>query len=287
MRRIAQPLRGPPGTGYHRLSQAKHQLLYAELIAPTYLRRPVARDNPVVVYLVGEPGTDTLQAGWLVKRAMRPGAIRLDPEKLRGVHPDYYQLLIDEPRTAAEAVCADSRAWMAQAQTYLRGLHADMLIDADFDSGEDFLDSARRDQRAGYRVEVVALAARATDSRQRTAVHYARAAQLDLHAPFPTAAAHQSIFRAGAEIVAAAETSTIVSAVTIVDRGHQALHRHQAGQKPGWASWALAAERHRLYSEQEASRFLAVDRALAAALPYRIPHRQPAAGAHAVRLGAP
>lgn len=308
VRRIAHPVPGPPGTGYHRLSAAEHQLFYDELIAPTYLRRPVSRDNPVVVYLVGGPGTDMLQAGWLVKRAMRPGVTRLVPEKLQGVHPDYLQLLTDEPRTAGEKVAADTLAWMARAQASLRERQADMLIDAEFACGYDFLDSVGRDRRAGYRVEVVAIASRLADSRQRAAVDHARAAELDIPSPFPTAAAHTRSFVSVVEIVAAAEASELVSAVTVLDRGHHAVHRHQAGQGSGKASWSLTAEQWRPYTEAEAYRFFAVDRALTAVMPryrpeledivaqarpmmparfqpHRIPHQPSAASALPVRAG--
>ncbi|MFE6849141.1 zeta toxin family protein, partial [Streptomyces sp. NPDC057686] len=82
---------GPPGTDYHRLSADQHRWVFDELIALTYLARPLRRaathtDPPVVVYLVGEPGAGQLLASRMLCRATRPGTVRVDPDDLRGTH---------------------------------------------------------------------------------------------------------------------------------------------------------------------------------------------------------
>lgn len=261
VRRIAQPLPGPPGAGYHQLNRDEHRWVFDELIAPSYLRRATHRPDPTVVYLIGEPGTRRLEAGRMLRRAMRPGTVRLDPRGLRGSHPDYSQLVADSPRIADELVRADEEAWQAEAEAYVRERHGDLVIEAGFISAADFVLSAARFARAGYRIEVVALAGRAADSRQRTLVNYARALQLDVVSALPAPAAHARAHRAATEIVAAAEASPDVSTVMVLDGNHHAL-----GRAPR-AVWAMAAEQRRPYTEQEAARFHAVQQALHQALP--------------------
>ena len=262
VRRGAQPLPGPPGTGYHRLSASEHRWVFEELIAPSYLRRATTRPDPTVVYLVGEPGAGQLLAGRMLRRAMRPGTVRLALEDLRGSHPDYFKLVTDSPRSADELVRADAEAWQAEAEACVRERRGDVVIEADFTSAADYCVSAGRFARVGYRIEVVGLATRAADSRQSTLVRHARTLAHEVaHTALPTPAAHARACCVAADIVATAASDPIVSAVTILDSGHRALGRDR------WAPWALAAERRRPYTEQEASRFHAVQRALGQAMP--------------------
>ncbi|MFJ1847045.1 zeta toxin family protein [Streptomyces sp. NPDC088146] len=261
VRRIAHPLPGPPGTGYHRLSAEEHRWVFDELIAPSHLRRATYRPDPTVVYLVGEPGAGQLMAGRMLRRAMRPRPVRLEPDLLRGSHPDYFQLVTDSPRIADELVRPDAEAWQAEAEAYIRERRSDVVIEADFTTVADFTISAARFARARYRIEVVALASRAADSRQRTLVNYARALELDARTPLPTPAVHARACQVAAEIVAAAAADPDVAVVTVLDADHRALGREHA------APWALTAGRLRPYTEQEAARFHAVQRALYRVLP--------------------
>ncbi|MFD3700725.1 zeta toxin family protein [Streptomyces sp. NPDC058646] len=261
VRRIAHPLPGPPGTGYHRLNADEHAWVFDELIAPSFLRRAVFRPDPLVVYLVAEPGARSLEAGWMLRRAMRPGTVLLDPGVLRGSHPDYFQLVIDQPRTAPEAVRPDTEAWQTEAEAYVREWRGELVIKSAFADVDQFIVSAARFARAGYRIEVAAIAARPTDSRQRTLVNYARALELDVHSELPTPAAHARACTVGADIVAAAAADPAITAVRVIDGDHRALGADH------WACWSLAAARRRPYTAQEAARFHAVQRALHQRLP--------------------
>ncbi|MFG3532721.1 zeta toxin family protein [Streptomyces sp. NPDC047917] len=261
VRRVAQALPGPPGTDYHRLSGDEHRWIFDELIAPSYLRRASFRPDPVVVYLIGEPGVRKLEASRTLRRAMRVGTVRLDPRSLRGSHPDYSRLVIENPRVADEAVRADADVWQAEAEAYVRERRGDLVIEAAFAAIADFEASAARFVRAGYRIEVVALAGRAADSRQRTLVNHARALQLDVITALPAPAAHARARRTAAGIVAAAAVGPDVSTVMVINGDQQTLGRDV------WAVWALAAEQSRPYTDQEAARFHIVQRALHQALP--------------------
>ncbi len=261
VRRIAHPLPGPPGTGYHRLGAEEHRWAFDELIAPVHLRRATFRPDPVVVYLVGEYGAGQLMAGRMVRRAMRPRPVRLEPRGLRGSHPDYFQLVTDSPRIADELVRPDADEWQAEAEAYLREQRSDVTIEADYLTVDDFCLSVSRFARARYRIEVVALAGRAADSRQRTLVDHARALELDVMTALPAPAAHARARRVAAEIVQAAACNPDIAAVTVLDTDLQALGRDRA------APQAWTAEGLRPYSAQEAARFHSVQRALCRVLP--------------------
>ena len=262
VRRIAHPLPAAPGTGYHRLSRGEHRMAFDELIAPSFLRTASFRPNPLVVYLIADPGARQLEARRMLRRAMRPGTVLLETEVLRGTHPDYAQLVTDTPRTANELVQLDTDDWQAEAEAYVRERRGDLLIDADFASVDDFVLSADRFARAAYRIEVVVLAGRAADNRQRTFVRHARALQIDVPTALPTAAAHARARRVAAGITEIAATKRHIGAVRVIDGDHRTL-----GQGRG-AAWAWAAAQSRPYTAEEAARFHTVQRALHQALPH-------------------
>ncbi|MBB1258327.1 zeta toxin family protein [Streptomyces alkaliterrae] len=266
VRRLAQPRRRPPGVDYHRLSTAEHRWIFEELIVPSYLGNIIRRDDPRAVYVLGEPGAGKLLAARMVRRAMRPGTTRLVGDDFKASHPDYFQLLRDDPRGAGAAIRADYRAWFALAEQYVRGQRGDALIEAAPGSVEEFLASALPFAADGYPVELVVLAVREPDSRLATALRYARALQSGGTGRFTSRSGHRVCFQALAEVVAVAERHPQIAAITVIRRDGQALLRHEAGG-PGRASWALTAERHRPYTEQEAAAFLRLYQGLRRALP--------------------
>ncbi|MCZ0983739.1 zeta toxin family protein [Streptomyces diastatochromogenes] len=267
VRRIAQPRRRAPGVDYHRLSAAEHRWVFDELIAPSYLSGIVTRDDPRAVYVMGQPGAGKLLAARMVRRAMRPGTTRLVGDDLKAQHPDYFQLLRDDPRSAGSAIRADYRAWFAWAEQYVRDRRGDVLIEAAPGSVEEFLASALPFAAGGYPVELVVLAVREADSQLATALRYARALQRGGTGRFTSRSGHDTCFRALADVVAAAETHPQIASITVIRRDGQALLRHENGSRAGRASWALAAERLRPYTEQEAAAFLRLHQGLRRALP--------------------
>ncbi|MGV9566007.1 hypothetical protein [Streptomyces sp. NPDC003480] len=77
---------------------------------------------------------------------------------------------------------------------------------------------------------------------------------------------HDTCFHALTDMVAAAERHPQIAAITVIRRDGQALLRHEADGS-GRASWALAAERMRPYTEQEATAFLQLHQALRRGFP--------------------
>lgn len=266
VRRIAQPLRRAPGVDYHRLSADEHRWVFDELIAPSYLSGIITRPDPRAVYVLGQPGAGKLLAARMVRRAMRPGTTHLIGDDFKAQHPDYLRLLREDPRRAGAAIRADYRAWFAQAEQYVRERRGDVLIEGAPGSVEELFDSALPFAARGYPVELVVLAVREADSRQATALRYARSLQIGLTPRFTTRSGHRTCFHALTDVVTAAERHPAIVAITVIRRDGRALLRHEAGGA-GSASWALAAGRARPYSEQEAAAFFRLHHGLWRALP--------------------
>ncbi|MYS86457.1 hypothetical protein GTZ85_41145 [Streptomyces sp. SID5474] len=286
VRRIARAIAEAPGVDYHRLSAKEHRWIFDELLLED-LGEITPQSQPVVVYVMGQPGAGKTRASHLVHRAMRhrrPTSI--SAEDFKGAHPDYLQLLAEHPRTAGERVRADYRSWRDQAMAHVRAHRGDMVVEIAPGSAEAFLADVAADRRAGYRVDLVVLAVRAADSRQGTAARYARASTSG-PARFTTVAGHDRCLRAVLESLHAAEQGSMVDSVTVMRRDHTAVYRNERGPDGRWAragdaAWALLAEQRRPYTPGEAARFLAVHRWLTAVLPQ---HRSEPADI--ARLAAP
>ncbi|MFF2518762.1 zeta toxin family protein [Streptomyces sp. NPDC058086] len=268
VRRTAQPTTTPPGVAYHRLSLDEHRWIFDELIVPTVLEGITARDVPRAVCVIGQPGAGKTEAAGLVRRAMRPGTSRLTGDDFKASHPDYRQLLRQDPRGAGAAIRADYRACFAQAEQFVRDRRGDVVIEAAPGSADELFGSALPFFQAGYAVEAVVLAVRATDSRMATALRYARNLQSQVPGRFTSRTGHDRCYQGIASAVTAAEAHPAISAVTVIRRrGGQAVLRQEHPAAPGRASWALAAERLRPYTDQEAVRFVRLHQGLRRALP--------------------
>ncbi|MFJ2061381.1 zeta toxin family protein [Streptomyces sp. NPDC087908] len=148
----------------------------------------------------------------------------------------------------------------------MRDRRGDVLIEGTPGSVEELFDSALPYATGGYPVELVVLAVREADSRQATALRYARSLQIGLTPRFTTRSGHRTCFHALIDVVTAAERHPAIAAITVIRRDGRALLCHEAGGAAS-ASWALAAKRARPYTEQEAAAFFRLHHGLWRALP--------------------
>ncbi|MFJ5803698.1 zeta toxin family protein [Streptomyces decoyicus] len=271
VRRTAQPRREAPGVDYHRLSAEEHKWVFDELITPG-LGRITPQERPVAVYVVGQPGAGKTRAAQMVRRTLRDSPTHIRGDDFKFHHPDYLQLLSEEPRTASERIRADYRAWQAQAEAYVRERRGDVVIEITPTSAAGFVASASLYRQAGYRVEIVVLAVRAADSRQGTAARYAKLSQRGVPARFTTATGHDSCYAVLPEVVGVAEQLSAVDEVLVMLRDTNPLYRNTLDGHGRWArrpgaALALAAEQARPYTCEEAARFWAVQRWLHTAVP--------------------
>lgn len=243
------------------------------LIAPPLLESITPQERPVAVYVMGQPGAGKTTTARVLRRALRGRPTRISGDYFKASHPDYYDLLREEPRTAGERIRADYRAWQAMAEARVRERRGDVTIEIAPGSAASFIESAMAYRRAGYRVELVVLAVRAADSRQGTAVRCADVNRLGGRGRFTTAQGHDHHFAVLADAVAAAEQVPVADSVMVWGRDGTVFYRNKRTSQGSWArpvgaADALIAEQNRSYTSQEAGRFWALQRRLRAELPH-------------------
>ncbi|WP_331721530.1 zeta toxin family protein [Streptomyces sp. NBC_00212] len=274
VRRIAQPRREAPGVDYHRLSADEHAWIFDELIVPNYLSDITPQDAPVALYVMGAQGAGKSYAARVLRRALRlRRPTRIEGGLFKSMHPDYGQLLREQPRTASARIRADYRGWQERAEAYVRERRGDLLIEIAPDSVGHFLNSARRTRRAGYRVELLVLGVRAADSRLGTATRCASLARLGVAPRFTASAAHDATFGIVADVVRAAEHDPgTVASISIIRRDLAAVYRNERAPDGAWVQpprggHVLEAEQQRPYTTAEAAQFLAALRGVQSVLP--------------------
>ncbi|MEV5203225.1 zeta toxin family protein [Streptomyces sp. NPDC053720] len=273
LRRTAQARREAPGVDYHRLSAEEHRWIWDMLIAPSLLEGITPQEQPVAVYVMGQPGSGKTSQAQVLRRALRGRPTRISGDDFKAMHPDYYDLLREEPRTAGERIRADYRAWQAMAEAAVRERRGDVTIEIAPGSAAAFVESAMAYRRAGYRVELVVLAVRAADSRQGTAKRCADVNRLGGHGRFTTASGHDRHLAVLADAVTAAEQEPVADSVMVWRRDGTVLYRNDRTPQGSWsrpraAADMLIAEQTRPYTSQEAARFWALQRRLRTELPH-------------------
>ncbi|MFD5512137.1 zeta toxin family protein [Streptomyces sp. NPDC127051] len=252
------------------LSSAEHQQIFDEDIVPSFLTGITPQKHPVVVYVLGQPGSGKSRTADMLQRALRArGAIRICGDDFKAMHPDYHRLLRTYPRTAGTEIRSDYRRWCTQAEAYVRARRGDLIIEAAPADADDFWADALPFIEAGYRIEIVVLAVRAADSRQGTAHRYVLLKQQGLPARFTSVSGHDACHAALPAVIASALTHPGVASALVTRRGLHPVHRAEAGtsREVKEVLDALAAERTRPYTQAEAKAFLAIQGLLARALP--------------------
>ncbi|MGW6706125.1 zeta toxin family protein [Streptomyces sp. NPDC054956] len=274
VRRIAQPLTVPPGVDYHRLSASEHRWIFDELYVPMFLSAITPQDDPVSLYVMGEQGSGKSYMARMLRRALRQRKpIGIEGGRFKMLHPDYRRLLEEEPRTASARIRPDYRAWQEMAEAYVRAHRGDMLIEIAPDSVGHFLTSARRDHRAGRRVELVVIGGRAADSRLGTATRCAEIASLGVQPPrFTATAAHTATVTIMPTVADAAERSPFVHRVSVVRRDLTSVYLNERTPDgtlsgPPRAGAVVEAEQRRPYTSAEAAQLLATLKRLDRELP--------------------
>lgn len=252
------------------LSPEDKEWIFRRIVWPDYRDDVVSQDHPVVVYVMAQPGAGKSENRHLVDQGSGK-ATRIAGDDFKIAHPAYLMLLADDPRTAGERIRHIYQEWQGRVEGLVRGRHGDMVIEISPDRTEKFLADVAAFRAEGYRVELVVLAVRKSDSWQSLGLRYADAlARNDRCARFTSAHGHHKCCEVLTEVVEAVERESAVDLLSVVRRDGTVLHRSErdaAGRLERGAVEALREEWRRLYTPEEAALFEANQERLRENLP--------------------
>ncbi|MCC9706536.1 zeta toxin family protein [Streptomyces sp. MNU76] len=141
----------------HRLSDAENRRIFRERIVPDLLAGRLGQETPTVVFLVGQPGAGKSRVTEMVAGALNRhgGFADVDSDLYKPYHPAYARLMAEDDTLMAAYTRADGRAWMAQAEAYVRehGLHA--IIQETSQNARAVEEKMRAYRDSGARVEAL------------------------------------------------------------------------------------------------------------------------------------
>ncbi|MEW1639066.1 zeta toxin family protein [Streptomyces sp. NPDC093801] len=139
----------------HRLPDAENQRIFRDHIVPGLLTGRVPQATPTVVFLVGQPGAGKSRVTEMVAGLLdrHGGFVDVDSDLYKPYHPAYDGLLAQDDTLMTACTRADGRAWMAQAEEYVRahGLHA--IVQETSQNAQAVEEKMRAYRRSGARVE--------------------------------------------------------------------------------------------------------------------------------------
>ncbi|WP_280420621.1 zeta toxin family protein [Nocardia carnea] len=143
----------------YRLDREQHSAIFTEHIAPETLLGFEPAHQPVVVIVLGTPGSGKttvirqLQDSW-----NGPPPAVIDPELYLAYHPYSWDLVLADDRNAAEVLMADALGWTILAADFAVSQRYHVLLEIGTGSPEHTTVFTEIFRNAGYRVELQVVA---------------------------------------------------------------------------------------------------------------------------------
>ncbi|WP_372412097.1 zeta toxin family protein [Streptomyces luteireticuli] len=239
----------------------KYGELLAEVIVPGLTADAVTQEHPVVVFVLGQAGSGKTLVMDLVHAALhrRGGAVRVDRDTYKAVHPHYPGFLVEDVRTAGVRVRPETYRWQAEVEARARAGRYDMVAEEALADPASWLATVAVYREAGYRVEVVALAVPEAVSQLGVLDRYLRLAE-EGRARYVGWGNHDACAAALPDALADLEAGRLADRVVVVRRAGEVLYANDLTPEGHWrhpagAREALLTERLRPWNAAETGAF--------------------------------
>ncbi|WP_455355896.1 zeta toxin family protein [Streptomyces sp. SYSU K217416] len=215
------------------------------------------QEQPVLVLLGGQPAAGKSQA--MAAAEQRHAGRQLVPltgDELRAFHPQYQELLDEQPLLFPNATAQASGAWVRMSIEHARTHGYSLILEGVFRNPEMTVTTAEEFAAISHRVELVGLGVRVERSRLDSLHRYLEAGR------WTPPTAHDSSYRMMPETIAAAEASPAVQRITLTDRTGADLYVNERLADGRWSlgptgAEALHAIRARPFPTEEVAGWLA------------------------------
>lgn len=239
------------------LSPSSHQRIYDLRIRPKFLDVAQSEVAPVAVILGGQPGSGK---GRLANTSMRffeaqGGAVLIDADELRKLHPHYHNLSPSLDKSAAGLTHPDAAAWANRLFDDAIASSKNIVLDQTSRDSERLLSQCDQLKKNGYLIELQIMAVNPLVSERQILSRYENAKEMGGLGRFMSSEIHHSAYRGLPDSVAAAEDGRAVDVVKVFDRSGQCLYVNTLHEgtwmQPPRASQVLSDERNKPMAEQD------------------------------------
>ncbi|PWJ52992.1 Zeta toxin [Quadrisphaera granulorum] len=176
------------------------------------------------VLIGGQPGAGKTRIVAQTHAAL-PGAVQVVGDDLRPFHPDYTDLLRDDPLRMPDMTAGASGAWVELCIEYAIDQRVPLVVETTLRSAETLQRTAGKLRAGGFSVELKVVAVPPPVSLLGTASRYVRQLEDKGWGRWTPFAAHQAAVAGSAATLATACLGSAVDGVTVVNREGAVLYR--------------------------------------------------------------
>ncbi len=155
-----------------KLDASRHASIFNDQILPAsgfteaVSKSPGSSDPPRAIILAGQPGAGK---GNLTRAAnaefeSRGGAVSVDPDELRGFHPNVDSFRLQKPYTWADDTHPDASQWAKELREKAKDEHKNLILDTTLGDPAKAVELVKSLQKEGYQVEIRAMAVHQLES---------------------------------------------------------------------------------------------------------------------------
>ncbi|CAM5406720.1 hypothetical protein GCM10010329_86150 [Streptomyces spiroverticillatus] len=154
---IPQPPQQPAPS--YVLSPQENELIFTHSIVRDLLAPFAPQDQPVALYLLGQPGSGKSHVASLLLHRFAPhgGCANIDSDLYKPYHPRYAEAMALDDRNMAACMGPDGQAWMHRAEQWAHHHKINMLIQETAQNPPYLADMMKASQASGFRNVVLAL----------------------------------------------------------------------------------------------------------------------------------
>jgi energy-coupling factor transporter ATP-binding protein EcfA2 len=244
------------------LTEGQHEKILVSQILPTWTKDAVPQERPVVVLVAGPPGSGKSTLCGLLRAVLdqRGGAVMICRDLYKTSHPEYGALLRSDDRTAGVRVRPDVLQWQAEVEEYVRRRRLDAVLETPLADPEMARTTALAFRAAGFRVEVVVLAASEAVTQLSVLDRYLTQVGENGAGRYVSWDNHDQCVRGLPESLEVIEAERLADRVMVLRRDLEVLYDNERIDDGSWrdspaAPQALTAERARPWTAPETWRF--------------------------------
>ncbi|WP_307842663.1 zeta toxin family protein [Streptomyces sp. RK75] len=235
------------------------QSVLAQQILPSCTREAVRQDDPVVVFVAGQPGSGKTQLACLLQAVLsrRGGAVRIGRDLYKALHPRYADFLAEDVRTAGLRVRPETSGWQEAVEEYVRRCGFDAVVETALADPVHFRSTAAAYRAAGFRREVVALAVAEAVSQYSLLDRFLGEALKEDGGRYVGWGNHDACATGMLRSLAAIEAELLAERITVVRRDLTVLYSNELAEdgttwrRPPASDRTAARERARPWSARE------------------------------------
>ena len=265
----------PQEVARYKLADEENARIFRDDIVPDQLSGRIPQELATVVFLIGQPGAGKSRVTEMVAQLLnqRGGFVDVDSDLYKPYHPAYDELMARDDTLMAAYIRADGRAWMAQAEAYVRENGLNAIIQETSQNAAAVEEKMVAYRQAGTRVEALVMGVPQAMSNQGIVNRYLEQLQDRGQGRLTVQANADESYAGILDLADRVDHGRLADQVAVYRRGEEkprylnALNAQGQWQSPPELRQRVQQERERPWTKQETAGFVATQQRLRTEMP--------------------